>query len=167
MIVDGRINNFLKNDLALVERLARHLDLEKGRGIRKCWKHLAEHLGVEERIYNTFKCNFETSPTEKLLDYLNTQYSEEFTIGKLKDGLASIERRDVIEDVIEKYKKLGEWSALISSNFWKVKLVSQRIGRGNLVLSTEFIKYIRHHKELLREGQTLETSALETFNGGQ
>ena len=53
-----------------------------------------------------------------------------------------------------------------------MKLVSQRIGRGNLVLSTEFIKYVRikyvrHRKELLREGQTLETSALETFNGGQ
>lgn len=149
MIVDGRINNFLKNDLALVERLARHLDLEKGRGIRKCWKHLAEHLGVEERIYNTFKCNFETSPTEKLLDYLNTQYSEEFTIGKLKDGLASIERRDVIEDVIEKYKKLGELIDLLL-NYERRNFVSQRIDRGNLVLSTEFIKYIRHHKDLFK-----------------
>ena len=122
---------------------------------------------MDKDTYNTFTCSLETSPTENLFEYLKANISEPVTIGKLTDGLASIERRDVIEDVIEKYKKLGEWIALISSKYWRVKLVSQRIGRGNLVLSPEFIDYIRHRKELLREGQTLETSALETFNGGQ
>ena len=63
---------------------------------------------MDKYTYNTFTCSLETSPTENLFEYLNTNISEPVTIGKLTDGLASIERRDVIEDVIEKYKKLGE-----------------------------------------------------------
>ena len=94
--------------MTLVERLARHLDKERRYGVTKCWKHLADHLKVEKDTYNTFKCSLKSSPTENLLEYLNIQIPEAFTIGKLKDGLASIERQDVIEDVIEKYKKLGE-----------------------------------------------------------
>ena len=108
MIVGGRINVSLKNNLTLIERLARHLDKERRYGVTKCWKHLAEHLKVDKDTYNTFTCSLETSPTENLFEYLNTNLSEPVTIGKLTDGLASIERRDVIEDVIEKYKELGE-----------------------------------------------------------
>lgn len=100
-----RINNYLRNDLDLVERLARRLDREYHHGIKKCWKHLAEHLGVKEKIYDTFKCSSETSPTVKLLEYLNTRYPVIFTIRVLKGGLAFIKRRDVIKDVLEKHQE--------------------------------------------------------------
>lgn len=106
--LSGRIGISLKNNLTLVERLARHLDKERRYGVTKCWKHLAEHFKVDKYTYNTFTCSLETSPTENLFEYLNTNISEPVTIGKLTDGLASIERRDVIEDVIEKYKKLDK-----------------------------------------------------------
>ena len=97
----------MRNNLTLLEKIAKCLDKEQRYGAMKCWKHLAEQFGVEESIYNTFTCCPENSPTENLFDFLKTRKPTEFTIKKLKEGMNSIGRNDVIEDVFEKHQDLG------------------------------------------------------------
>lgn len=109
MIIGDLIYDYLENNSDVLDRLKVLLDKALN-GKVKCWKHLADQLGVPKKIYDTFKCSSETSPTENLLHLLKTRYPEEFTIGKLKDGLKCIRRKDVIHDVLDhqKYQKLGE-----------------------------------------------------------
>ncbi|XP_020610251.1 uncharacterized protein LOC110048813 isoform X2 [Orbicella faveolata] len=83
------------NNLELLEGLGNCLDKQYKCGEIKCWKHLCEHFGVEAKTYEDFTRSQERSPTEDLFDFLKTQEPKEFTIGKLKDKLSSIERQDV------------------------------------------------------------------------
>lgn len=96
------------NNLALLEGLARCLDREYRGGIVKCWRHLAEHFEIEVNIYEGFTSCQEKSPTEDLFEFLKVQMSAKFTIRKLKEKLSSINRQDVIQDVLLKYQELGE-----------------------------------------------------------
>lgn len=97
------------SNLTLLEGLARCLDNKHSYGSMKYWKHLAEHFEVEESKYKTFPCCPENSPTEKLLYLLKTQKApEEFTIKELKEGLKSIDRNDVIQDIFMKHKDWGK-----------------------------------------------------------
>lgn len=96
----------VRNNLTLLDRIARYLDKEHRHGTVKCWMHLAEQFGVEERIYRTFTCCPENSPTENLFAFLKTRKPTEFTIEKLKEGMNSIDRNDIIEDVFKKHQDL-------------------------------------------------------------
>lgn len=97
------------SNLTLLEGLARCLDNKHSYGSMKYWKHLAEHFEVEESKYKTFPCCPENSPTENLLYLLKTQKApEEFTIKELKEGLESIDRNDVIQDIFMKHKDWGK-----------------------------------------------------------
>ena len=107
--VGDRLYESVISNLTLLEGLASRLDKPHPYGRMKYWKHLAEHFEVKERIYKTFPCCPENSPTEDLLYLLKTQKApEEFTIKKLEEGLDSIDRNDVIEDVVMKHKELGK-----------------------------------------------------------
>ncbi|XP_068737776.1 uncharacterized protein [Montipora capricornis] len=104
--LDDRLYKSVRNNLTLLERIARCLDKEQRHGTMKCWKHLAEQFGVEESIYKTFTSCPENSPTENLFDFLKTRKPTEFTIKKFKEGMNSIDRNDVIEDVFKKHQDL-------------------------------------------------------------
>ena len=64
---------------------------------------------MEAKTYEDFTRSQERSPTEDLFDFLKTQKPKEFTIGKLKDKLSSIERPDVQGILLE----FGEYIKLI------------------------------------------------------
>lgn len=102
------------NNLELLEGLGKSLDKEyKLGGEIKCWKHLAEYFEIEAKIYEDFTCCHERSPTEDLFEFLETEKPEEFTIGKLKDKLQSINRPDV-QDVLLTHQDLSKYSLLIT-----------------------------------------------------
>ena len=106
--VGDRLYESVRNNLTLLEGLARCLDKEHRYGRKKCWKHLAEHFRVEESIYKYFTCCPQKSHTENLFYFLKTRKPTEFTIEKLKEGLKSIDRNDVIQDVLKKHQVLGK-----------------------------------------------------------
>lgn len=107
--VDDQLKESVRSNSTLLEGLARCLDKEHPYGRMKYWKHLAEHFGVDESTYKGFPCCPENSPTENLLYYLKMRKApEEFTIKKLKKGLNSIGRNDVIQDIFMKHKDWGK-----------------------------------------------------------
>ena len=79
------------------------MDQEYSYGHCKCWKHIAEFFGIPENDYLNFKCNKVHSPTEILFEFLQCD-NPHITVGNLKQGLAQIERRDVI-DILIKHKE--------------------------------------------------------------
>ena len=99
----------LLDNLELLEGLGRCLDKEHRYGMEKCWKHLAEYFEVEANIYEDFTYSRENSPTEDLFEFLKTRTPQEFTLDQLKDKLNSIDRQDVIQDVILKHQQLRKF----------------------------------------------------------
>ena len=89
--------------LELLEGLCRCLDKEYKYGASKCWKHIAEHFGIEEEEYQNFKCSQIHSPTEVMFEYLQASRPG-ITIGDIKNGLCLIAREDVI-NVLVKYEE--------------------------------------------------------------
>lgn len=96
----------LLDSLELLEKLSRCLDQEYKYGHCKCWKHIAEFFGIPEKDYQNFKCNKVHSPTEILFEFLKSD-SPHITVGSLKHGLAQIERKDVI-DILLQHEKCHE-----------------------------------------------------------
>lgn len=109
-LVGDPLATSVRNNLELLEGLANCLDKEYEGGKIKCWKHLCEYFGVEAKTYEDFPCSKEHSPTEDLFEFLKTTRSKEFTVGKLKDMLSSIERPDVQVVLLE----YGEYIKLIN-----------------------------------------------------
>lgn len=114
LIIDDPLATSVLNNLELLEGLGKCLDKEyKYRGGKKCWKHLAQHFEVEAKIYEDFTRSQERSPTEDLFEFLKTRKPKEFTIGKLKNKLSSINRQDVQDVILE----LGEYFLFITDYY--------------------------------------------------
>ena len=84
-----------KNTL-LLEKLSKMLDREIR--IIRCWKHLADVLGVPDKMRKKCDMYTEHSPTEDLL-YHVTNKNPYLTVQQLKKKLETIFRNDVIEDL--------------------------------------------------------------------
>ena len=107
-LVDDPLATSVLNNLELLEGLVNCFDKEYKCGEIKCWKHLSEYFGVEAKTYEDFTRSQEHSPTEDLFEFLKTRGPKEFTVGKLKDKLSSIERPDVQDFLLE----FGEYTKL-------------------------------------------------------
>lgn len=108
-MADDPLATSVLNNRELLEGLGNCLDKQYKCGEIKCWKHLSEYFGVEAKTYEDFTRSQEHSPTEDLFEYQKTQKPKEFTVGKLKDKLKSIERPDVQGVLLE----FGEYIKLI------------------------------------------------------
>jgi len=86
--------------LEVLEAASKSLDKEYRYGHCKCWKHLAEFFRISKEEYESFNCNQVHSPTEVMFEYLESVMPH-ITVGDLKDGLAQIERQDVIGILIK------------------------------------------------------------------
>lgn len=108
-LIGDPIGESLLNNLELLEGLASYLDGEDPYGNPKCWKHLAQHFGVEASRYETFTCS-PRSPTEKLFAFVISRDADTFTIDMLKSGLGDIDRGDIITDILVEHQVLGKRS---------------------------------------------------------
>ena len=106
LIVDPLGKSLLDN-LELLEDLASCLDRGDPYGNPKCWKHLAQHFGVEANCYETFTYS-PRGPTEKLFAFVISRDADTFTIDMLKSGLRGIERGDIITNILVKHQDLGK-----------------------------------------------------------
>ena len=93
--------------MELLEDLASCLDRGDPYGNPKCWKHLAQHFGVEANCYETFTYS-PRGPTEKLFAFVISRDADTFTIDMLKSGLRGIERGDIITNILVKHQDLGK-----------------------------------------------------------
>ena len=109
-MVDDPLATSVLNNLELLEGLGKSLDGEYKYGEIKCWKHLSQYFGVEAETYEDFTRSQKHSPTEDLFEFLRTRQPEEFTVGKLKDKLSSIERSDIHPVLLE--ANFGEYVKL-------------------------------------------------------
>lgn len=109
-LIGDPIGQSLLNNLELLEGLASYLDGEDPHGNPKCWKHLAQHFGVEASRYETFTCS-PRSPTEKLFTFVISRDADTFTIEMLKSGLRDIDRGDIITDILVEHQVLGKRSS--------------------------------------------------------
>ena len=100
----------LLNNLELLEGLASYLDRGDPYGNPKCWKHLAQHFGVEANCYETFTYS-PRGPTEKLFAYVISRDADTFTIDMLKSGLRGIDRGDIITNILLNHQDLGKCSS--------------------------------------------------------
>ena len=100
-VIDFTVKDAVVRNIHIMDELACRLDQPIRHGNRNLpttqyWLHLAEEFKVSDEVKIRCQHNSENSPSKNMFEFLEGG-DPYFTIQKLKDGLQSIERNDLVK----------------------------------------------------------------------